>query len=510
MKMRFPLFAIAAASVFAACTSDKDLYDENYVQEVEKASYEQNFIKKFGNIDPKQDWNMAKEYSITVNANSSVKVYAPSEDGIFQLVADYATVNGSKKISFTAVEGTENVYVIDANGAVKTVNPNNGSVTFAASRAAIKDFPDLLKVDDAEHSNINGLNCNGDFEKYFSLLAKTLKFPVYYLRGLGNDKKGVDGFGVYYTDAQGGEHNVDVWQKDTNGTNDKNHSEVGGVMLDFSNCMLGGQDAVKWGLYINVDGKRIYDYDEVPGSVHGNNKKYFKAVVKETTKWGEDWLCVQFDIPGHDSSANNQNNIFVIPAKFVDVVDPAEFAWALACEDLGTTDDFDFNDVVISASYVTSDQPSKMKVTALAAGGTLEANVMYGTQLLGEIHAMLGEPGNFTMINTTTIDHDGKTVEVDVPAGFNLTTHMQDFYVIVNPGERQTIVRLPEDGVTGIAPQALCVPASWRWPLERKSIEVAYPQGREKTPGFIDWVRGNDKPQSWYIYPAEGQVINRK
>lgn len=61
MKMRFPFFAVAAASVFAAsCTADKDLYDENYKNEVVEATYEDQFMKMVGSIGAQQDFNMAQ------------------------------------------------------------------------------------------------------------------------------------------------------------------------------------------------------------------------------------------------------------------------------------------------------------------------------------------------------------------------------------------------------------------------------------------------------------------
>ena len=57
----------------------------------------------------------------------------------------------------------------------------------------------------------------------------------------------------------------------------------------------------------------------------------------------------------------------------------APWEWVVAAEDLGTTDDFDFNDVVFGVSNYKEDADGKatVDVRALASGGTLPVYLCY-------------------------------------------------------------------------------------------------------------------------------------
>lgn len=101
------------------------------------------------------------------------------------------------------------------------------------------------------------------------------------------------------------------------------------------------------------------------------------------------------------------------------------YHWLLAVEDLGATDDFDFNDIIIGISSLLTNeidngarkvgspigdnQYNKVTFTALAAGGTLPAYVYFGNELLypdgknvqhAEWHQWFGYDNYTKMINT--------------------------------------------------------------------------------------------------------------
>lgn len=69
------------------------------------------------------------------------------------------------------------------------------------------------------------------------------------------------------------------------------------------------------------------------------------------------------------------------------------FQWVVACEDLGGTDDYDFNDVVFGVEHVSGER--EVKITALAAGGTLETKLFYNE------HEITGGPKKDTAIEST-------------------------------------------------------------------------------------------------------------
>lgn len=171
-------------------------------------------------------------------------------------------------------------------------------------------------------------------------------------------------------------------------------------------------------------------------------------------------------------------------------------SWIIACEDLGSTDDFDFNDIVFSVSHVNG--ATTAEVTPLAAGGTLAANVIFNGSNLGEIHAWLG--GNVgSMINTGAgITGTGASKTVTVGTDFTMTNEMGGFSIQVIKEDGVTTVDVAAPG-QGTAPQMICVPGGWAWPSERSNISTAYPD-------FGVWGSNYNSAVEWYNSPADGYV----
>lgn len=141
------------------------------------------------------------------------------------------------------------------------------------------------------------------------------------------------------------------------------------------------------------------------------------------------------------------------------------YPWYLAAEDLGATDDWDFNDLVVNIYDITTDltrsyanvsarYPTpdiigrRIIVEPRAAGGTMPLYLMYegeisamptddsplsalnttftrGTYVIGtEIHTWLGEPDCSRMLNTGRDDgHAGRAVSFCVPVAKEGTPH---------------------------------------------------------------------------------------
>jgi len=202
--------------------------------------------------------------------------------------------------------------------------------------------------------------------------------------------------------------------------------------------------------------------------------------------------------------------------------------WIVACEDLGSTDDWDFNDIVLHVSYANyktgKDDETRVNVTiqALAAGGVLPAYIYFNaskdklteSHKVGEIHEMLGvtsplASGNYPMINTTSITTDGTTVVKNID-NYSISTDDNDvkdpkiakFIIVVgsdDANKASAILKASE----GSAPQLFIVPDTWKWPKERTHIKTAYPK-------FTDWVTTNKKDSyDWYTdrTDATGDVV---
>lgn len=208
----------------------------------------------------------------------------------------------------------------------------------------------------------------------------------------------------------------------------------------------------------------------------------------------EDWSDDLGTAPGdHDL------NDFVVmfdPAPTI-LDDDKGTEWILAAEDLGNTDDFDFNDMVVKVKHVSG--KAYVDVTALAAGGTLPAYLYYGnTQVGDEFHTWFGTDVPSTeMVNTTVVNKEGATVRVTTGTDFSMTNYggvdqMGGFKFIVERTDgTSTEITAPKNGT---APQMMCLPETWQWPKERVNISTAYSQFGEWGANYTNttWINSVD------------------
>lgn len=220
-------------------------------------------------------------------------------------------------------------------------------------------------------------------------------------------------------------------------------------------------------------------------------------------------------------------------------------SWIISAEDLGSTFDIDYNDVVIEVQHVSGE--NKAKVTPLAAGGTLASYVFFGEQCVGEIHGLLNErwkgdnitSGAFIPLNASPgRTTKGTTIDIEVPADFTLADYLDKSTVgnssfdkdnahkmggfnirVVPSGTVASEVAATVDGqriqnVLGNegseAPYVICTPKYWtrtnddgtkttghyRWSKETYPMTSAY----SGTVTFADWVADKNKVD-WYKYP---------
>ena len=182
-----------------------------------------------------------------------------------------------------------------------------------------------------------------------------------------------------------------------------------------------------------------------------------------------------------------------------------------AFEDLGTTDDFDFNDIVIRVSAPVN---GKSTVTLMAAGGIYPAVVTYGTgasmrNIGEEVHTAFGvSTGNTDdMINTGGKKKEFVTLGTieNLSANADMSQLPMGITVTGNNGQ---ITRV-ECSVAnkGKAPLMIAVSGyssgenagKWFWPLERTNISSAYT-------GFGDWGANASSNTDWYKNFTNGKV----
>lgn len=198
------------------------------------------------------------------------------------------------------------------------------------------------------------------------------------------------------------------------------------------------------------------------------------------------------------------------------------YEWVIATEDLGTLDDFDFNDVVFGVSNpITENGKTTVTIHALAAGGTLPIYLLYNDEIIkpegtnsGEFHSWFsGNHSSDTPINVKSIREEGIKYTLTVDENFSISCcqgvengNMGGFkvHVVKSNGNVTEIAPpfIPENGHgEQEAPQMICVPNTWLWPTERTHILSPYPR-------FKDWTNNQNANHDWHENP-QGSVWSR-
>ena len=148
--------------------------------------------------------------------------------------------------------------------------------------------------------------------------------------------------------------------------------------------------------------------------------------------------------------------------------DEIQYAVRIICEDLGASDDFDFNDVVFDALI----KDGKTYIKVLAAGGTLPLTVAGK-----EVHEIFGV-GTKTMVNTQPNKHNATKTDKQEFVIDQAYSSYKDIPVMVgvdanaNPMTNEGMTTLKAE--KGAAPQKIAVDTNFEWCDERIQIETKY------------------------------------
>ena len=179
-----------------------------------------------------------------------------------------------------------------------------------------------------------------------------------------------------------------------------------------------------------------------------------------------------------------------------------------AFEDLGTTDDFDFNDVVLRVSAPTNGEST---VDLCAAGGTMQTYVIYGEEdnptILGsEVHSAFGSYSTQTMINTNATDGvDGITPKYLATISVTGKDMSNLPLGIKADGSYGSVKVVRNVSGNGQAPLVIVVNGNstgkWFWPKERINISTAYT-------GFGAWGANASSNTNWYTNATSESVYS--
>ncbi len=261
------------------------------------------------------------------------------------------------------------------------------------------------------------------------------------------------------------------------------------------------------GIYVQIGDKYYYSDPALNGG-----KSFFAQRVVTGGNGSIDgascdtysYIC--FDDPDDNGNEGDKdyNDMVLFTPQQMTPITHNETEWTIACEDLGGTFDYDFNDIVFRVRHTSGNDYAYL--FPVAAGGTLPAHVYYqGTQIPGEWHSFFGNGyESDVMINTGKgpEEHAVKTIRLEgLPTDWSikaLTSNSNGLTIKVKRADGE--ISSVTGPTNGSAPQMLILPYDWQWPVELTRITKAYPS-------FGEW-GANYTNSSWLSNKVADNIIS--
>ena len=417
------MLTIAAGAVtFNSSCSSNDV--PSYDPSAEKtALYQENFVKTFGNIDPKNDWGFGQDIPCAPKPTKGVNANANEWGGYVEV---------PNRLTEAQIATVTSWFATHPNPQGIAVNWSDFFVQQVSSTNYGKNM-DKLTCGKAE-DHINNFN-SGD--------------------GSTNG-------------------NVCYWQDPNNENNRLYRTDKIQFMVNSSTECFG---------YHESRGTFNQQYNDkyviIPGSMIDSSVAGMYFV-------GFDYNSSKGPNSPENIDADGYYNDWIVK------ITPGLYTpkgQRIMCEDLGTTADFDFNDIVVDVyndwrGYPGNNGTAATIVTVRAAGGTLPATVAGN-----DIHKLFGVDTK-DMVNTGI-----KTAPVAI---FRIpqVNNAKDIQIMVgNDGGTWELKT-----ATGAAPQKILVPSTTKWSKEYKNIMKSYPN-------FEKYVQDAAANEQWYKIIADNYEL---
>ena len=448
--MRKVVFSLLAATLVGLCScGSKDLYDAAAVEQEAKSSYIENFTKKYSNVSLNQSWDYTRGAQLGTRAAGEVT--ATLIDGL-----DFGITNNS-------ITKNNSIY-----NAIKTVLPE---------RKAQQGNPAVL-VTPASSFYIYPISTQGRWthdlmirvgdNEPVMLYSKTwTDYSKPYVNGMKSGSTVVDMKGLYVSAPVGTP--IDIYIDNVNSNQTGPKPSVG---------TSSGQ-----AIYVDVpEDVKL----EVPDGIQLRDDAIIKYVGIED--------CT---LPsGSEKTDNDYNDIVLaivgnpnVPAEAIITEDKytveTNVTKRYMIEDLGSTDDFDFNDVVIDviANTVTTH-------TVTYKNGLLDSDEVDGEETTTKaIIRAMGGTLDFTLtIGNTTWSKSGAGFEIgkmyntSVPINYaaELATFDVDGWVpaqnnveiqVLDKSQNVYNITFPKSGTV---PMIIAVNPEVEWMTERTSVPASW------------------------------------
>lgn len=457
--------------VFVACSHD-DFIDQDAPVKNLKAEYAANFEKKFGKIDPQQSWDfcrMEPVYSLT-STEKTARTRAGEVESSFDRTVGELTVEKS-------VIG----YMLDNMPEGKNNKVKGHPFTMTVPGNAFTIVPIFQ-----------------GFARYYWQLWM-------HVEGVGDHLVWSKGDDFYYRN-----NSNEQWTPLGTGIGGidrpsarKNPCEVKGPSYTYSNLPEGATMyfylKVWWNGYENgydvyqrwLQNPNASDVKMKTCSSLSNMMLSLENAEKPATIAADNDVTIIGCEDNDNGDSDYEDLVFMVyghpvpPTKRLEEVD-VTYTKRYMMEDLGTTDDFDFNDVVVDVqtgkkiTYTydnatdelisTIESETKQQAIIRAAGGTMDF-----TLTIGSTKWTKSDKFNFgDMLNTGrngAIDYDAVLDKFEVK-GWNPGTNNVSVSVVGNNGfEGVKTITFPKQGE---APMILAVDPEVKWMKERVSIPTSW------------------------------------
>ena len=459
-KNFFKIVGLAIIGVaFSACTKSDFIEEQNEaIAEQHLAEYEANFVKKYGAVDPNKSWDLTTnhpEYSFS-SENSSTRAFTRD------VAATYSKTEGTFNVEQSVLEWCFEKIPAGRN------NSNEGT-------------PFYLTVPGNDFTIVPLFQGNASY--YWELWMKVEGYDAIKIWSKGDGLK-------YKTTAAGEWISVGTGQagipKDPTPP-----VQVQAPSYTFSGLPEGAKmyfTLRKWAnynAYTNDTDKN--QYDELT-SMSQKMLALRNCPIPQEVAAGN-----SVNIIGCEDASDNDFEDLVFMAYGIPTVKEVEdvyetFTKRYMVEDLGDTDDFDFNDLVVDVSkklkttftyevyangtktQIGSEGPTVIDEWAVvrAAGGTLDFTITIGSSSWTKSEHMSASEMRNTKkgsINYDAVIGEFKITNLDWDYGGNSNVSIEVDGRGHNAGV-QTI-QFPKDGEI---PKIIAVDNTWTWMNERESV----------------------------------------
>ena len=520
------LAALVSAAALVSCTEKLTLPDDWKEQNVKNIE-NTDFTSHIKNIDPAQNWNVASMNPAQWITNVSISKLPATEQA--------PTTRGGGNTggntgggSNTSTDKSETTTIADyfkvQQGDSIIVNFTPGSawatITFGIYYYnASGDITYVPIVEDFHGRNYNATS-GQDKTQYEADKAKVGQYVIKLEQG--------QYFGLYIQSHLGPD--VDSYYKNTYdftfySQKSLNEDGIGHVQLATVTKTTTTTTTTGSGRNQKTTTEKTTEtYQEIrfEDSAEGNeycDLDYNDWVLTVVTPEGSNKTIEIFE---EDDPYDYKEDPYIVP------VDQDGGPWLILCEDLGSNNDNDFNDVIFRVSRFDDEE---VTVDYVAGGSTRENNILFNNTVLGEIHKVFGVNINWDndysvagvgdrpdwFINTKVYNGipstsettwspivEGSTVACD--ASLSMSTFYRSDANDCTQGfsvKSSTMNEVPfSPNYEGYAPYIICVPAEgFRWPQENVSIWDAYPE-------FEGWAQDHTQNTDWYLHPDEDKVVD--